>query len=848
MTCEAPLPDGNRPQEGLYKDNKHYTPKMVFEIWQPHIDSLRGTESAKDELRDLIRLLQPPLCFNDLQYCVQVCLELNPNAQAKQRLLTELIQPLRQSIARTTTRMDRPDQRHPLFKTIKAINQLGEERADRVIRVQWLLALTQEWPRHDKLLDANAWYTAMLDIRTVLLQADPTAVDGNPALEHLQTHLLRFRLATIKSERLNLEPQATLVLITALPLLYRRAVKVVQFIQGNTFPGRLKATPSRKERVKVRQLIKSIQAHVDKTASNARNTGTSPSARDAILDTATPRLDRIQADIDRQLRKPRGSQRKGRLCDPTNEMCLNDYFTLAQDTQSEPARAIAAQLRRSSAAQAARNVRSTADVTCHTRKRLLGLIPRIAAKQPLVAIACLMSWTLGLAINRIENLKTDPNIAHTSHNTSLDTQTGILRYCVEHHPQGDDALFEIELPNEWVSIIADTLQAQPFKTLKAEYAKVIENLSRSPLERALKPTEWASSVTTFDQGDIPGAISAIKRGQITRRYSTSAHYLHIDLAYLATRLRTGWNALLSEISKNEVELSPLFSRARWSFSSAPEHQPFGSQVYLQLARWQRFYTALNTLYQTAVTEYPSTDSFCALSAFVRAWNLNQLQALWQQQFFSIGRPLGPLTQSHLYGGMLYHRDKASGEYEERKAFALQASATGQPHPLAEQHQALTGCYDRLITTAKGLGWQVNTRKALSTTLMPTLVVTAQSRPHLPASLSWSPQHQTLTMNLMTPTEVVSILRDEPGLAEFSDLPLNLFRHVVETECIRALGQNRTDMMLGHVHPGADSHGRDSSARFNDFTPISDWLNNRAKDLGIHYAALPMSFIDKGLEL
>ena len=488
--------------------------------------------------------------------------------------------------------------------------------------------------------------------------------------------------------------------------------------------------------------------------------------------------------------------------------------------------------------QAGQNVLSRSDMQRFSRRQLSVWLEQFTDENPLSACFVMLTWTLGMAPERLSALRVSIDAPTDDEDIALNPITNRLTYRVlqlgatpERTGRAGSSkmpashMMQLVLPAGLVELIVEADDPQPFLSMEKHYRELRKNIKKRFGANPCTLTQWAASAVSFQAERLNTLEAATLRGSTGFNEIASSAYRSHDLAVLNAKfaeclvaLRDYWDAeglmtgpgteAFADLAVIGVYPEGIVGSIRYASPEA-----LTPVVYALRNAIKQAHQRLNIPYKT--------KSFSDLLDLI---NLQQLNFFLILQLHTLGRALNNKTTIAFSPEGLWVSDKASHRYRERKLICAISPEDMKKNRglLLAQRQHCRDALDQLTELARTLGLDVQ--------------LAEPAVADLPCFVELSRSQKIVKIVRLTPGRWQRAI-DELGLGEIWTMVGNVFRHLVSTELSATLSDAVVDEVLGHKHPGRDWWGSESAGSLPQLTVMGPIIEEWAGRMGLRTAQL-----------
>jgi hypothetical protein len=488
--------------------------------------------------------------------------------------------------------------------------------------------------------------------------------------------------------------------------------------------------------------------------------------------------------------------------------------------------------------QAGQNVLSRSDMQRFSRRQLSVWLEQFTDENPLSACFVMLTWTLGMAPERLSALRVSIDAPTDDEDIALNPITNRLTYRVlqlgatpERTGETGSSkmpashMMQLVLPAGLVELIVEADDPQPFLSMEKHYRELRKNIKKRFGANPCTLTQWAASAVSFQAERLNTLEAATLRGSTGFNEIASSAYRTHDLAVLNAKfaeclvaLRNYWDAeglMTGPGTEAFADLAVIGVCPEGTLGSIRYASPEALTPVVYALR-----NAIKQAHQRLNTPY-KTKSFSDLLDLI---NLQQLNYFLVLQLHTLGRALNNKTLIGFSPEGLWVSDKASHRYRERKLICAISpeDMKKQRGLLMAQREQCRDALEQLTELARTLGLDVQ--------------LAEPAVADLPCFVELQRAKQVIKVTRMTPGPWQRAI-NELGLSEIWSMTGNVFRHLASTELSASLSDAVVDEVLGHKHPGRDWWGSESAGSFRALTVMAPIIEEWAQRMGLRVIEL-----------
>ncbi|SOB74606.1 hypothetical protein SAMN04488490_0095 [Marinobacter sp. LV10R510-11A] len=488
--------------------------------------------------------------------------------------------------------------------------------------------------------------------------------------------------------------------------------------------------------------------------------------------------------------------------------------------------------------QAGQNALSRSDMQRFSRRQLSTWLEQFVEEEPLTACFLLLTWSLGMAPERLAVLRVGTGAPIENEDIVLNPITHRLTYRVLNLGATPDLqntvgstelpanhLMQLVLPAGLVELIASSGNEKPFQAQEKRYRELRKNIKKRFGANPCTLKQWAASAVSFQAERLNTLEAATLRGSTGFNEIASSAYRTHELAVLNAKfaeclvaLRDYWDAeglMTGPGTEAFADLAVIGVCPEGTLGSIRYASPeaLAPVVYAIRNAIKQTHQRLNTPYKTK----PVRDLLALI-------NLQQLNYFLALQLHTLGRALNNKTTIGFSPEGLWVSDKASHRYRERKLICAISpeDMKKQRGLLLTQREQCRDALDQLTELARTLGLDVQ--------------LAEPAVADLPCFVELSRSKKVVKIVRLTPGRWQRAI-DELGLGEVWTMAGNVFRHLASTELSASLSDAVVDEVLGHKHPGRDWWGSESAGSFTQLTVMTPIIEDWAQRMGLRVVTL-----------
>jgi hypothetical protein len=488
--------------------------------------------------------------------------------------------------------------------------------------------------------------------------------------------------------------------------------------------------------------------------------------------------------------------------------------------------------------QAGQNALSRSDMQRFSRRQLSTWLEQFVEEEPLTACFLLLTWSLGMAPERLAVLRVGTGAPIENEDIVLNPITHRLTYRVLNLGATPDLqntvgstelpanhLMQLVLPAGLVELIASSGNEKPFQAQEKRYRELRKNIKKRFGANPCTLKQWAASAVSFQAERLNTLEAATLRGFTGFNEIASSAYRTHELAVLNAKfaeclvaLRDYWDAeglMTGPGTEAFADLAVIGVCPEGTLGSIRYASPeaLAPVVYAIRNAIKQTHQRLNTPYKTK----PVRDLLALI-------NLQQLNYFLALQLHTLGRALNNKTTIGFSPEGLWVSDKASHRYRERKLICAISPEDMKKNRglLLAQREHCRDALDQLTELARTLDLDVQ--------------LAEPAVADLPCFVELSRSQKVVKIVRLTPGRWQRAI-DEFGLGEVWTMAGNVFRHLASTELSASLSDAVVDEVLGHKHPGRDWWGSESAGSFTQLTVMTPIIEDWAQRMGLRVVTL-----------